>query len=45
MNLHTLQQYEIRAKNISKAAGITLLALARALGCGVEDLLEYEVGE
>lgn len=42
VNLRTLQQYEIRAKNINKAAGITLYALAKALGCRIEDLLEYD---
>ncbi len=45
VNLRTLQQYEIRAKDINKAAGITLLALAKALGCRVEDLLEYDIDE
>ena len=29
----------------NKAAGITLLALARALGCRVEDLPEYDNSE
>ena len=42
VNLRTLQQYEIRAKDINKAAGATLLALAKVLGCRVEDLLEYD---
>ena len=42
VNLRTLQQYEIRAKNINKAAGETLLNLAKTLGCRVEDLLEYD---
>ena len=42
VNLRTLQQYEIRAKDINKAAGAALLALAKALGCRVEDLLEYD---
>ena len=41
VNLRTLQQYEIRAKDINKAAASTLLALAKALGCQIEDLLEY----
>ena len=41
VNLRTLQQYELRAKDINKAAGATLLALARVLGCRVEDILEY----
>lgn len=45
MNLRTLQQYEIRAKDINKAAGATLLSLSRALGCRVEDLLEYDSSE
>ncbi len=42
VNLRTLQQYEIRAKDINKAAGATLLALSKALGCRMEDLMEYE---
>ena len=41
INLRTLQQYEIRAKDINKAAGSTLRSLAKVLGCRVEDLLEY----
>lgn len=41
VNIRTLQQYELRAKDINKAAGATLLALARVLGCRVEDILEY----
>ena len=45
VNFRTLQQYEIRAKDINKAAGITLLALAKVLGCRVEDLLEYDIDE
>ena len=45
VNLRTLQQYEIRAKDINKAAGATILSLARALGCRVEDLLEYDSSE
>lgn len=45
VNLRTLQQYEIRAKDINKAAGATLLSLAKALGCRVEDLLEYDNSE
>ena len=45
VNLRTLQQYEIRAKDINKAAGATLLALAKVLGCRVEDLLEYDNNE
>ncbi len=45
VNLRTLQQYEIRAKDINKAAGSTLFALSKALGCRVEDLLEHDNGE
>ena len=45
INLRTLQQYEIRAKDINKAAGTTLLALSKALGCRVEDLMEYDSSE
>lgn len=45
VNLRTLQQYEIRAKDINKAAGGTLLALSKTLGCRVEDLLEYDSSE
>jgi transcriptional regulator with XRE-family HTH domain len=45
VNLRTLQQYEIRAKDINKAAAVTLLALAKSLGCQIEDLLEYDSGE
>ena len=45
VNLRTLQQYEIRAKDINKAAGATLLALAKVLGCRVEDLLEHDSSE
>ena len=45
VNLRTLQQYEIRAKDINKAAGSTLFALSKVLGCRVEDLLEYDSSE
>ena len=40
VNKRMIQQYEIGAKDINKAAGTTLLALARVLGCEVEELLE-----
>ncbi len=40
VNKRMIQQYEIGAKDINKAAGTTLLSLARVLGCKVEDLLE-----
>lgn len=42
VNLRTLQQYELRAKDINKAAGGTLIALTKALGCRMDDLLEYD---
>ena len=41
VNLRTLQQYELGAKNINRAAGETLLALARTLGCQMDELLEF----
>ena len=40
VNLRTLQQYETGAKDLKKAAGTTLKALADRLGCSIEDLLE-----
>lgn len=40
VNLRTLQQYEVRAKDINKAAAGTLKALADVFGCTVEDLME-----
>ena len=42
VNLRTIQQYERRSKDINKAAGATLRALAQTLSCQVEDLLEYD---
>lgn len=48
VTLRMIQQYEQRAKDINKAAGTNLLALARTLGCRMEDLMEHstdEVGE
>ena len=43
VNLRTLQQYELKAKDINKAATTTLLALSKTLGCKIEDLLENTV--
>lgn len=43
VNLRTLQQYEIRAKDINKASGASLLAISKVLGCRIEDLLEYDI--
>ena len=45
VNLRTIQQYELRTKDINKAAASTLAALAKVLGCRIEDLLEYDYGE
>ena len=42
VKLRTIQQYEMRAKNINKAAAETLLQLAQVLYCSIEDLLEYD---
>lgn len=43
VNLRNIQQYEQRVKDINKASGEHLWALARVLGCRMEDLMEYEV--
>ena len=40
VNLRNIQQYEQRAKDINKGAAATVSAIARALGCRTEDLLE-----
>ena len=40
INLRTLQQYEVRAKDLNKAAASTLRALAGALGCEITDIME-----
>ncbi len=45
VSLRMIQQYEQRAKDINKATGINLLALARTLGCSVEELMEPEIEE
>ena len=42
VKLRTIQQYEMRAKNINKAAAETLLQFAKTLYCSIEDLLEYD---
>lgn len=41
VNLRTLQQYELKTKDICKASVKTILSLATALGCKPEDLIEY----
>ncbi|WP_289118425.1 helix-turn-helix transcriptional regulator [uncultured Bacteroides sp.] len=43
VKLRTVQQYEMKAKDINKAAVSTVLALSNVLGCRIEDLLEYKV--
>lgn len=40
VNLRNIQQYEQRVKDINKASAGALMALARVLGCRMEDLLE-----
>lgn len=40
VNVRTLQQYELGAKDICKASATTVIALANVLGCKVEDLME-----
>ena len=40
VHIRNVQQYEQRAKDINKAAVITLVALAKSLNCEIEDLLE-----
>lgn len=43
--LPNIQQYEQRAQDINQAPGGVLRALARALSCEIEDLLEYDCEE
>lgn len=44
VNLRTLQQYELKTKDIKKASVQTVMALARVLGCRMEELIEYGEG-
>ena len=39
ISLRTLQHYEIGDKNIRKAAVETVIALAEALGCSINDII------
>ena len=39
VNIRTLQQYESGSKDIKKAAASTVLTLANALGCSIEDIM------
>lgn len=40
VNLQMIQKYEQGVKDINKVQGATLLSLAQALECKIEDLLE-----
>ena len=42
VKLRTIQQYEMRARNINKVAAETLLQLAQVLLCNMEELIEYD---
>lgn len=39
VSVRMIQHYEQGSKDINKVQGITLRALAKALGCNMEDLL------
>ena len=43
VNIRNIQQYEQRVKDINRAAGATLRAMATVLGCRIEDILEPDV--
>lgn len=45
VSLRTIQQYESHARDISKASGQTLMMLARALECSVEDIVDIYVDD
>lgn len=45
VSLRMIQQYEQRAKDINKATGTNLLGLAHALGCRVEELMEFDTSD
>lgn len=45
VNLRVLQYYEQGYKDINQAAAITVYALAQALGCPVEELLQLPENE
>jgi transcriptional regulator with XRE-family HTH domain len=42
VNARMIQYYEQGVKDINKAQGLTLQALAQALECKIEDILELE---
>ena len=45
VNLRTLQQYEIGAKDINRASGESINALASALKCNFYDVMELDLSE
>ena len=45
VSFRTVQQYENRAMDINRATVSNLYAMAKVLGCQVEDLLEYDYAE
>ena len=45
VSVRTIQQYEQRQKHINKASGETILKLARALSCTMEELMEKVPGD
>lgn len=40
VNIRMIQYYEQGVKDINKAQGLTLQAIAKSLECNIEDLLE-----
>ena len=42
VNVRMIQSYEQGAKDINKAAAVTVCRLARALGCAAEDLVTVD---
>jgi len=40
VNLRTLQQYELKSKNINKASASALLKMAQVMGCEIESIME-----
>ena len=45
VNLRTLQQYEIRSKDINRASGQTINSLSQVLHCNFYDVMELDLGE
>lgn len=43
INIRTLQQYEIKNKNINNASVTSVIRLADAIGCKIDDILEYSL--